>query len=734
MKKTFLALSLLVMICTYHKGMAQSTSKSDTKTTAAKKDGDKSKPKDKKGSDVSVKNKDAMFTEKKKSWVIGIHAGFPFVIGDVPPSFGIGYGVNIQKALGYSFALRLHAAFGYCTGLNYQVNANSTLAQNQAVDGYNGVNTDYYHNSQNIYTNYKMTFTKLSLDGVFYLNNLNFNTENPKFLLYAVAGLGGFMYDTKVDQLDAKGNRYDYSKITPGTYATSQKTFNQLRSMLDGTYETQADRTDGPTIGGNSLTPLLTAGLGAVYKLTDRVSLTLEATYGFTGSDALDGQRWYNNGIPTANPDAFGYVNLGVNIRLGKTENVSWYGNPLSLPFKTLMDNKKKLEKVDRLEKQVADMNKKLDTAMSNIDSLLKDSDGDGVADYFDKEDSTPPGAVVDGAGRTIFYKDADGNLVYVDPNVGNAVNNATNGNGSNGGGNGSGNSNSDGNGGNNSGNGNGGSGNSNGSSGNGNNNSNGGNGGYDNANNGTSGSTGTGSKKRRKSANGKNVFDAADKNGKTIIYTNPSNKTTNINNVAGTNSKLGFLPAVFFTTNSSTLVQNYYPQLYEIAKLLKQNPNIKMHVIGYTDFRASASYNKQLGLRRAKEVEHALTVYFGVNGAQLIAESKGKVDPLTNAKSMGGLAANRRVQFQIDGDNTGNMKSDFEDKGTTTKSKTKTTKTTPGTGTGGSKFKKSPGSVKKTTPDATEKELPPPVKEDVNKAPADTTKKGDVFSPGSDF
>jgi outer membrane protein OmpA-like peptidoglycan-associated protein len=747
MKKTFFSISLILMIAIGGQATAQSASNFATKkSTANKKDNAKDEKADKpakKGADKSIKNKDAMFADKNKAWIVGLHVGYPLVIGDVPPQFGIAYGLNIQKALGYSFALRAHYITGYSTGLAYQGNSWQSLERNNAVNGVNNPVADYFHNQKGIYSNYKMSFNKLSLDGVFYLNNINFNTENQKFLLYAVAGIGAFLYDTKVDQLDANGKMYDYSKVTGDNYDKSSTTYSQLKSMLDGTYETEADRSNGPKLFGQNLLPFVSAGLGGLYKISERVSLSLEATYGFVGNDALDGQRWYAADVPSSNQDAFSYINLGLNIRLGKTENISWYSNPLSLPYKTLMDNKKKLEKVDKLERQVADMGKKMDTAMANIDSLLKDTDGDGVADYFDKEDSTPAGAVVDGSGRTIFFKDAEGNLVYVDPNMANAVDNGKSGNNTagnfeGGSGNGSGNSN-------------------NGSTGNTNNNANNGSENGSNSVNGNNlASNGTNKTRSR--------FNKNDKTGKTIIYTNPSHKTTNVNNYAGTNSKLGFLPAVFFTTNSADLTQTYYPQLYEIAKLLHQNPEVKIHVIGYTDKRASASYNEKLGMKRAKATSHALTAYFGVNPAQLVIESKGKVDPLTNASSIGALAANRRVQFKVDGDNTSNMKSDMSETGTsekpvllksttktTTKAKTRkpVTKLVKETPTTTTKTKKTttkttttmPEENKKSTiPEENKKSTVPEEKTktntDVQKTPADTskTKKDDVFTPGNDF
>jgi outer membrane protein OmpA-like peptidoglycan-associated protein len=702
MKKKIFYLSLFLALATALQATAQkkTSGKSDSKSkTTAKKS---------KGSDNSVKNKDAMFTEKNKSWVVGVHAGYPFVIGDIPPQFGIGYGLNIQKALGYSFGLRLNGGMGYSTGLNWQLNSAASLTRNDAVNGVNDPRSNYFAAGKGIYTNYKMSYTKVSIEALYYLNNINFNTENSKFLLYIGVGLGGFGFDTKVDQLDANGNMYDYSKVSGNDYSNRKATYSALKSLLDGNYETQGDRIAGTMLGNQKVLPFISGIVGVQYKVSERIAISLEGNYSFTGTDELDGQKWYAAGVPSSNPDAFGYVCLGVNIRLGKVENASWFSNPLSLPYKTLMENKKKLEKVDKLQKDVDNLNHKLDTAMSSIDSLMKDTDGDGVADHFDKEDSTPPGAVVDGSGRTIFYKDADGNLVYVDPNVAYSLNNSK-------GVNGDATGNMDNGGDNNGNNGN--------VSNNGDNNGTG-----DNNNTGGNNNGGKNSKRKIKTQNGKVVFDPGDKTGKTIIYTNPSNKTTVNNNYAGTNSRFGFLPAVFFESNSANLGQNFYPQLYEIAKVLRQNPTVKMHVIGYTDYRASTGYNKKLGMRRAKAVEHALTTYFGVSSAQLIIESKGKVDPLTNAKTMGALAANRRVQFQVDGEKSIELNSDLgsKDKGTTVKTKTvKTTKTAPKTKKTTEKNIKNDG-----TPDNNTNSVKP----DAKKEGKDTVKKEDVFTPGNDF
>jgi outer membrane protein OmpA-like peptidoglycan-associated protein len=586
----------------------------------------------------------SLFENKKKSWAVTVDGGYPLVQGDIPATFGIGYGLQIEKALGYAFSLKLSGIHGYCTGLNDQANPASSFRDNAGMNGKNNPATNYLESGQYAFMNYKMNFTKVSLDAVYHINNINLLSERPKFGLYVSLGFGAFLYDTKIDQADGSGNRYDYTKIKTSGQSRSQIQ-KQLRSMLDGKYETEADA-PSKKYAGQHFAPATTAGFGVEYKISPRLSLALEADYTFTGSDLLDGQRWYAAGIPTSQPDGFVYISLGAKVRLGRTDNVYWMTNPLALPYQTIMESKKKLEKVDKLEKDVDQLSKRQDTMKMNMDSLMTDADHDGVSDYFDREDSTPAGAIVNGAGQTIFYKDADGNLVFVDPNAQdttvnpNIVNNTGEENGGE-------------------------NGNVSENSGNGN----------DNGENGSSSSGGRKGRKGRKgggNGSGDNSYaynndgsyiDANGKKHKKAFNPKTAKKTilmhgdgaggynstaSNNSNQPGTITSMGLMPAVFFTSNSAQLPSNCYPQLFEVARMLKSNPNTKVRVVGFTDYRSTEAYNKALGLNRAKAVIKALTTYFGVPADQLIPESMGESQPLTNAKNMSALAANRRVQFEL--------------------------------------------------------------------------------------
>jgi outer membrane protein OmpA-like peptidoglycan-associated protein len=604
------------------------------------------KPSKKTNEKPLIKNDDNLFEKQKRAWAVELHGGYPFLQSDIAPSFGVGYGLNIRKALGYAVSLRLDAVTGYATGQDYKLNGWSYLQENDGYNGKNNPKSDYYDSKLKVYNNYKMTFTKVGIEGIYNFNNLSFMSDRPRLSVYVFGGIGGLLYNTYVDALDANGNMYNYESITrSNSYSDRKTTLKQLKQLQDGTYETAADGTNsqyGQKLFNKNFTPITTAGLGVGYKISNMIAAFAEVEYGFTGKDNLDGQRWFNPGVPTAQPDAWIYTNVGVSFKLSRSKSISWYDNPLSVPYQTILDNKKKLQKLNDLGQKVDDLSKKVDTAQQQMDSLTADSDGDGVSNYFDNEDNTPAGAIVDGAGRTIFYRNDNGDLVFNDPNYSQKSGSMpdgtpTAGNGDNANGNANG-SNSGNNYGNNS---------SNGSVG-------------DNGNSYGQGNTANNGSGKTSGKKGKYTFNKNDPNGKTVIFkNNGSNNNYNYNSSGGTNTSIGFLPAVFFESNSAELRTASYSDLYEIARMLKNNPNAKVNVVGYTDYRNTEAYNKALGKRRAEAVVYALTKYFGVPTNQLVATTEGEHQPLTDVKSSGGLAANRRVQFEIEG-SSASLKGDF--------------------------------------------------------------------------
>ncbi|QDG53217.1 hypothetical protein FIV42_21445 [Persicimonas caeni] len=122
----------------------------------------------------------------------------------------------------------------------------------------------------------------------------------------------------------------------------------------------------------------------------------------------------------------------------------------------------------------------------------------------------------------------------------------------------------------------------------------------------------------------------------------NPSEKVTI------TNDKLVIADKVHFETAKATIRQESYEILDEVAKVLKQNPQIKLlRVEGHTDDRGSESYNQKLSQRRADSVRKYL-IKQGVDRDRLIAAGYGESDPIADNETAEGRSDNRRVAFTI--------------------------------------------------------------------------------------
>ena len=82
------------------------------------------------------------------------------------------------------------------------------------------------------------------------------------------------------------------------------------------------------------------------------------------------------------------------------------------------------------------------------------------------------------------------------------------------------------------------------------------------------------------------------------------------------------------------------------VANYLKQNPDAKLNIIGYTDQVGNAGYNEKLSKKSADAVKQLL-VELGVDTSRLASEGKG-IDKGTKASSAGARRLVRRVSFEL--------------------------------------------------------------------------------------
>ncbi len=102
----------------------------------------------------------------------------------------------------------------------------------------------------------------------------------------------------------------------------------------------------------------------------------------------------------------------------------------------------------------------------------------------------------------------------------------------------------------------------------------------------------------------------------------------------------------LYFDTDKDAIKSESQPALAEIAKLLKNEPSLKLHVVGHTDNQGKPDYNLTLSHRRATSVVAELTSKYGIAANRLDAFGCGVYSPIASNEAETGKAKNRRVEL----------------------------------------------------------------------------------------
>lgn len=286
-----------------------------------------------------------------RTWSFGLNAGVlsPVVFVGGSNDFTnwnaeLGYGATLRKQVGHSFGIELSFLRGEISGTN--------------EDAVGGVQSD------------RRTFDAQlgwsgAVMGVINVATIDFlkRENNVNFLVKGGYGIAGYTW-----------------KLTTG---------NNTEIDAKGTYGDDGDR-------DYIREQFIPVGAGVKFKLSDRINFDLGYNMYFIDGDNLDGT--YAKGT---SKDKFSYAYGGLEFSLGSSAkpNLDWV-NPVALMYDELKD--------PTLRQEVEALKGRVSTIEATVNDLLKDSDGDGVADKLDKCPNTEAGVKVDGSGCPLDV-DADG-------------------------------------------------------------------------------------------------------------------------------------------------------------------------------------------------------------------------------------------------------------------------------------------------------------------------------------
>lgn len=286
-----------------------------------------------------------------RTWSFGVNAGVlsPFVVIGGSNDFtnqdlNLGYGISLKKQLGHAFALQGNIFRGKISGTNKD-------AVNGSQFGLRSFETEVGYAAD--------------LSGVVNVATVDFLRRENAVNFYVSAGYGLIAYAPKT--VSTSGAEFDWK--------------DRAGDDRDKKYVKEA---------------YIPVGAGIKFKVSDRVAFNLGYTMSFVDADNLDGIY-----AKATTKDKFSYGYAGLEFSLGSKSkpDLQWV-NPLALMYDELKDPSLRQE-VEALKNRVSNVER-------SIEDLKKDTDGDGVADQFDKCPGTPAGTAVDGSGCPLPKMQAD--------------------------------------------------------------------------------------------------------------------------------------------------------------------------------------------------------------------------------------------------------------------------------------------------------------------------------------
>jgi OmpA-OmpF porin, OOP family len=102
----------------------------------------------------------------------------------------------------------------------------------------------------------------------------------------------------------------------------------------------------------------------------------------------------------------------------------------------------------------------------------------------------------------------------------------------------------------------------------------------------------------------------------------------------------------IYFDVNKDVVKPDSYGTLKGIADVLKENPEVRVKIVGHTDSDGADAANLDLSKRRSMSVKNELVKTFGIDASRLESDGLGETKPVAPNDTPANKAMNRRVEF----------------------------------------------------------------------------------------
>ncbi|RPD49485.1 hypothetical protein DNI29_01390 [Hymenobacter sediminis] len=106
-------------------------------------------------------------------------------------------------------------------------------------------------------------------------------------------------------------------------------------------------------------------------------------------------------------------------------------------------------------------------------------------------------------------------------------------------------------------------------------------------------------------------------------------------------------LPNLYFTQSTAALLPASRPVLNALARTLREQPTMRLEIVGHTDNVGEAALNLRLSEQRARMVRHYL-VQQGIDSVRLTARGYGGAKPIADNRDPQQRPRNRRVEVVV--------------------------------------------------------------------------------------